>query len=127
LTTATGELGRQRDLDDVAPHVERKVILHQRRHDLSAKAADQERVAVRRRAHDLAHADEAVTARLVLDNDSAAELVLQELRDQPAHDVGDPARRERDDELDGPAWIALLRARRQSKQRRRQARDETAS
>ncbi len=116
-----GELRRHRDLDDVAPHVERKVVLHQRRNDLAAKAANQERVAIRRRAHDLAHADEAIAARLVLDDDGGAEPVLQKLRDQAAHDVGDAAGRERDHELDRPAGIALLRERRQCEERGRKA------
>jgi hypothetical protein len=37
--------------------VEREIVLHQRRHDLSAESADQKRVAIRLRANDLAHAD----------------------------------------------------------------------
>src|SRR5262249_31758696 len=54
----------------------------------------------------------AVAARLVLDHHRLPELTLQRLRNQPAHDVGDAAGRERDDELDGARWIALGSAQR---------------
>jgi hypothetical protein len=102
------EFGRQRDLDEVTAHVEWKVVAHQRRNDLAAEAADQKRIAVRRSAHDVAHADETIAAGPVFDHHALIEPRLQRFRHQPSHHVGDPARRECNNESDRAGRISVV-------------------
>jgi hypothetical protein len=66
-----------------------------------------ERVAVGRGLGDRVGAEIAARARLVLDHEVLAELVLEVIGDQPHHQVGGRAGAERHDQLDRPGRPAL--------------------
>jgi hypothetical protein len=95
-----GVFGRAGDRDGVAQRVKGRVHLHGIAEDDHPHGADQQRVAVGLGLEHLAHADHAVAAGLVLDNDGLVELRAQAFRDQPRGEVRDAGRRGRDDQSD---------------------------
>jgi hypothetical protein len=68
---------------------------------------NQEREAVRRRARDRLRANGIIPAGAVIDDDRLAPRLGQPLGDDTGHGVGDPAGRNRHDELNGTARIGL--------------------
>ena len=94
------------DRHDVAQEVERQIGI-ERAADRVRRAAEQDGVAVGRRAHDFGCGNVAGPAALVLDVERLAELFRQPLRDNAAEDVVRAAGREADDEAHGFGWIGL--------------------
>ena len=86
--------------------VEQLVRLRQHR---DRRQAEQQRVAVGRRARRDADAGRAARARLVLDDDGLLQLASERFGDRPRDRVRDAAGRERHDHRDRPVGIARLR------------------
>ena len=82
-----------RDRRDVADEIEIELVV-ERRVDRVGERDQEQRVAVRRRAHDRLGADIAAGARPVLDDEWLAEPLRQPLADQARDDVGRRRRRQ---------------------------------
>ena len=83
----SGHAADARDRRDVADEIEIELVV-ERRVDRVRRSDQEERVAVRRRAHDRLGADIAAGARPVLDDELLAEPLRQPLTDQARDDVG---------------------------------------
>ena len=95
-----------RDRRDVADEIEIELVV-ERRVDRVRRADQEERVAVRRRAHDRLGGDIAAGARPVLDDEWLAEPLRQPLTDQAREDVGRAAGGKADDDAHRPRRIGL--------------------
>ena len=78
-----------RDRRDVADEIEIELVV-ERRVDRVVELTSEQRIAVRRRAHDRLGGDIAASTRPVLDDEWLAEPLRQPLTDQPREDVGRP-------------------------------------
>ena len=83
----SGEADDARDRSDVADEIEVELVV-ERRVDRVRRADQEERIAVRRRAHDRLGADIAAGTRAVFDDEWLAEPLRQPLSDQPRDNVG---------------------------------------
>src|SRR6516165_8313549 len=92
------------DRRDVADEIETKLVI-ERGVDSIPTADHEQRVAVRRCAHDVLGADIADAARYVLDNKLLTEPLRQPLTQQTRDDVGRPGRSERHDDAHPPRRI----------------------
>ena len=94
FTTMTmGHSDDARDRRDVADEIEVELVV-ERRVDRVRRTDQEQRVAVRRRAHDRLGADIAAGARPVLDDELLAKPLRQPLTHQARDDVGRAARRQ---------------------------------
>jgi len=116
-----GLAGEGRDRRDVADNIEIELLVkcsEKRSVDRAAWSHCEERMAVRRRAHDRLRADRAAGARPVLDDEGLAEPFRQPLSHRARHDVGRRARRHRHDPAHWPRRIRMcLRKARHRRQR----------
>jgi hypothetical protein len=92
-----GNEADERHRRDVAHKIETEVVV-ERSVDRVRRHAEQQRVAVRRRAHHRFGRDIAAGARPVVDDDSLAQAIRQPLADHAGDDVGRAAGRNLDDE-----------------------------
>ena len=101
-----GNAADARDRRDVADEIEIELVV-ERRVDRVRRSDQEERIAVRRRAHDRLGGDIAASARPVLDDELLAEPLRQPLTDQARDDVGRAAGGEADDDAHRPRRIGL--------------------
>src|SRR5215813_9063624 len=94
------------DRRDVADEIETKLVI-ERGVDGVPTADHEQRIAVRRCAHDRIGPDIAAAARSVLDNKLLTEPLRQPLTDQTRDDVGRTGRSERHDDAHRPPRIGL--------------------
>ena len=95
-----------RDRRDVADKIEAEVVVQCRVERVNRRNVEQ-RVAVRRRAHDCFGGDIAAGARPVLDDEWLAETLRQRLTDQACKEVRRAARRLADDQVHRPCRCAV--------------------
>src|SRR5437016_1863113 len=110
---------RHRDGDEVLQRVVRNVPAGVRQHDHVAALPGGERVAVGRGFRDQVEAEHAARPRPVLHHDLLAEPLAHLRTDQPRHDVGGVAGRERNDDFDGFGGIGLPVSERSDPERER--------
>ena len=106
----------QRDRREVLEPVIRQVLADHGAHHAGDGVIEQ-RVAVGRGAHDRVDADGAAGAALVLHHHLLAEHVGELLRGHARGEIDAAAGRQRNDELDRPRRIAVLRRRRMRRER----------
>src|SRR5262249_6871805 len=94
------------DRRDVADEIETKLVV-ERGVDGIPTADHEQRVAVRRCAHDRLCADIAAATRPVVDNELLAEALRQPLTHQTRDDVSRAGRCERNNQTHRPRWIGL--------------------
>ena len=96
-----GRIRDAADLHEVAHRIVGQLRIDRGR-DRQRDVGEQQRVAVRLRAHDRLRAGGAARAAAVLDDDRLAELLGQFVGEQPRRDIGEGAGRERHDDADRP-------------------------
>ena len=101
-----GTADEARDRRDVADEIEIELVV-KRRIDRVRRTDQEQRVAVRRRAHDRLGGDVAAGARPVLDDEWLAEPLRQPLTDQAREDVVRAAGGKADDDAHRPRRIGL--------------------
>jgi hypothetical protein len=99
-------IGDQRNRREIAHHVERQ-IESRAIDDMGLPMAEDQCVAVRRRARDLGGANGAGRAGRIFDDDILAECALHTVSEDAAERIGRPAGRERHDDRDRPRRIGL--------------------
>ena len=97
----------QRDRREVLERIVGELAVEERVHHQRAVDRHQQRVAVGAGLGDRLRADDGVGAGAVVDDDLLAEVLAHLLADQPAEEIGRPARRERHDQRDLARRIGL--------------------
>jgi hypothetical protein len=100
-----------RDRREALHRIVADVLIDDGADDEGARIAEQQRMAVRLRLGGRPCPDGAAGARPILDHDALPQHDRETLPDEPCHDVGRPARRERHDDPDRLYRIGLRRRR----------------